>query len=898
MRIPKPAKPACWAANHLAGFARVLPFLLLVNIACLQKSCSDQRSGPQVIAGNRDNRILSPFPTDRLTVPDAATPTGLRVDLPIPENIPQLEKQLLQNANQLDGFGLFAPICVRFDQPLDLSSVTPDSCYLVNVEDGTRVPLDFGLGYYPAKLSKQVALFPGDPVHPSLIFPQENRVDHYEDETNCLILRPVIPLKPASRYAVLLTRSLRGLGGDPIEPPPNEPPTEEEFQNATRAMQSMGLAPVDVGFFWTFTTQTLSADLEAIRAGLDGQGSLGWLRKSFLPRISSIRDLEHGLTDGNRYTLEASVAAGAFNLIYQISKILAPKFPELEKDIRPHIGFYSDPENVDYFFFGTYQSPSFRGASDGVFDINRQSGEAAVSSSSVPFLISIPKPTAANNFAKPPYPVVVLGHGLTGSRLMAMSVANRMAAYGWAVACIDFIGHGPQIQFYQLMTKVKSLEGTWRWLVKPALSALGLLAGCLANPFDPYSELVEKVFSCGLLGVLFTDGRSTDMNGDGLLDPGAAFFSPNFFQMRDILRQCVVDEMQFVRVLRALGTDWNQNGKLDRAEGDVDGDGVLDLGGPIVPIRYAGISLGAILGSVLVAVDPAIQTAVLNVGGGGLADVMFRTKMLDEYFLRHVIDQVFGVTVVGQPVGNQLLVTFNNDPPEKAFWSVPFPLPKSFEIFNTTKNLWETADAAHGDSFAVSIASDVGDSLEVSAQSFAGKPTEKSLASPFQGLGVPRHRPRTRETLMLLEWIVEPGDPVCYAPCWWQCPLDGVPEKRVLMQLSCGDPVVPISAGVALARAAGLISPERMGELVSLGVPQGANVPVDLLLPPESAHFRALRFHTAGKHAYVLGDNKTAPEDATQYALAAQDQMAAFIASDGLVVKEHPIFGLVLEDDN
>jgi len=74
-------------------------------------------------------------------------------------------------------------------------------------------------------------------------------------------------------------------------------------------------------------------------------------------------------------------------------------------------------------------------------------------------------------------------------------------------------------------------------------------------------------------------------------------------QVRDAFRQTNVDQMALVHAIRT-GID-------------VDGDGESEL--DPAGLSYLGVSLGGILGGVFIAVDPFVQTAVLNVAGGRVA---------------------------------------------------------------------------------------------------------------------------------------------------------------------------------------------------------------------------------------------------------------------------------------
>jgi len=861
---------------------------------CINKTCQEEADGPVVVVGNRENRLLTPFPSDRMTLPDPTTRTGLRVDLPLPTDANQLETSLVQQSNNLDGFGCFAPLCVRFDRPIDLTTVLPGTVRLVNLSDLSQVPLDLGQGLYPTELAQQVSFFPNDPQVPSLLLKPGNRTWHYEDESNTLIIRPAVPLQPATRHVVLLSRRIRGTNGESIKSPENEPPNQQEFDDYVKAMGALGLTPVEVGFYWNFTTQSITEELETVRAGLDNEGSLSWLGSRFPPRVTTIRDLKWPLMDGDPYTFDSEFLAGLIEVVYQLTKILKPVYPVYEPIIRPYKQFLTDMGNVNYFVYGNFDSPNFQPT----MQIDAAKGLAETKSESIPFMVSVPKPTAANNYAQPPYPVVVLGHGLSASRLQTVLMANRMAAQGLAVMCVDLVGHGPLL--YDFNKRLKELPEPWRTLIRPTLVTLGLILGTPVNPFAPYPEVVDQVAGNGLLAAITGEGRAIDVDGDGYLDPAAAMFWSDFFRTRDAFRQNVVDLMQCVRVARNFGRDWNGNRKIDREEGDFNNDGIPDVGGPTLPITYSGMSLGSLLGGVLMGVDPMVRTAVLNVGGGGLADLMFRTSLLNEDFIRFVIRDVYGLAVVGVPSEGSVQFRFNTLP--TTFWDLPASKIAQVSVRNKAKNRVESSTAGSDGAFSVVMLCDKDDPLEVTVTSKDGEVQTKEIPAPVQGLGLRRAVQRTREMYMLLEWFMERADAICYAPHWWKKPLKGVPEKRVLMQVVAGDTTVNVSSGMALARAAGLISPERMRMLVDAGIVRGENVNVDTYLPFESTQYRALRIQTGGSHAYLIGgsqDPGDKPMDKqTEFAKRTQDQMAIFLRTDGAAIPEFPIFQEVIPFSN
>ncbi len=103
----------------------------------------------------------------------------------------------------------------------------------------------------------------------------------------------------------------------------------------------------------------------------------------------------------------------------------------------------------------------------------------------------------------------------------------------------------------------------------------------------------------------YMNNATGEMGPDGVLDPSGALFMnlTSLRTARDNIRQSNVDQMMMVRMLEA-GVDYT-------------GDSVPDL----APMNfvYCGQSLGSITGTNLMAIEPAIKTAVLNVPGGEIS---------------------------------------------------------------------------------------------------------------------------------------------------------------------------------------------------------------------------------------------------------------------------------------
>ncbi len=102
----------------------------------------------------------------------------------------------------------------------------------------------------------------------------------------------------------------------------------------------------------------------------------------------------------------------------------------------------------------------------------------------------------------------------------------------------------------------------------------------------------------------YMNNATGEMGPDGQLDPSGALFInlKSLRTGRDNIRQSNIDQMMMVKMLEA-GVDYT-------------GDGVPDL----APMNfvYCGQSLGSITGTNLMAIEPAVKTAVLNVPGGAI----------------------------------------------------------------------------------------------------------------------------------------------------------------------------------------------------------------------------------------------------------------------------------------
>jgi pimeloyl-ACP methyl ester carboxylesterase len=197
----------------------------------------------------------------------------------------------------------------------------------------------------------------------------------------------------------------------------------------------------------------------------------------------------------------------------------------------------------------------------------------ATSTQTVPMIVTLPNSHSGR--AKPPggWPVVIFQHGITRNRTDAFAIAGTLAAQGWAVVAIDLPLHG--------------ITDT-------------------TNPFyvgnTPFAQIGarERTFDMD-----FENNASGAPGPDGVIDPSGSWFInlSGLLSSRDNLRQGVADLFELAHAVPSMHFD---------ASTDFDG----------ARIAFVGQSLGSIVGTMFVQIDPNVTTALLSVPGGGIARLL------------------------------------------------------------------------------------------------------------------------------------------------------------------------------------------------------------------------------------------------------------------------------------
>lgn len=813
-----------------------------------------------------------PLPNDFATRFDATSPTKRRVNASMLAPT-KWERGTREEIDKLDGWGTYQTITVGFQKTLDLQNIArrhqgddydpaDDVAYLIDITPDSpdfceRVPLDVGEGNFPTVLERKEyfnndrdseqlpfedreedanrngKLDLGEDLdmdgvldHPNVLTPGQSAfetMEWYERETNTLLLKPVLPLRENTTYAVVLTRRLVDEDGRPVRSPfmyVNHASQTQQLQPLEGCLPKFGLGLEDVSFTWAYSTMSVSRDFKVIRDGLYGLGPLQRLSTEYPAKVAELFQVR----EGDRSTNVRIVPTTQF-----ISQL-----PEILKALnggrlRPADQALLDAHKfVDFHAVFSIDSPQFFRRVDSeekplplykqTFELDPLTGAAFTRSERSYIWLTVPKNR------KGPAPVVILGHGYTGNKLDPLIYGGFFARMGLACIGMENVSHGIDLpdtekQVLGGLFKSRGMEGF-------------------------FNAIVEK-------------DRAFDQNNDGRKDSGADFWTSYISHTRDVVRQSAIDYMQLVRIMKQFdgSTTWefdvNRDGnRTNDLAGDFDGDGVVDIGGT-GSINITGGSLGGIMSALMAGLEPQIDVAIPVAGGAGLPDIGVRSI---QGGVREAVNlRMLGpllVTVPNQQNPSQLelwqVLPNLNDTGRVKLATVPVNLKDgdTAVLHNLTSKESRCFRVNANGSLRAALASDKNDLYRFEVYDGALPPKERDgctvpegavakwtlttfdfdfkwegvdrkagepLAALSDGFGFRRNSPEIRRFMGLAQLAIDQGDPVNYLPNVERHRIltYGTGETvstRLLVVNTVGDMNVPVATGTAIARAAGFIS--------------------------------------------------------------------------------------------
>jgi pimeloyl-ACP methyl ester carboxylesterase len=198
----------------------------------------------------------------------------------------------------------------------------------------------------------------------------------------------------------------------------------------------------------------------------------------------------------------------------------------------------------------------------------------ATSTQLIPVVMTLPNANSGKTRPAAGWPVVIFQHGITRNRTDMFAISATLAAQGFAVIAIDAPLHG-------ITDKTSPF-----YIGNSPFAA----AGARERTFD-------LDFSNNATGAPGPDGK-IDSSGGYFINLQALLTS------RDNLRQANSDLMELTRAIPGIS--------LDGATTVFDGS----------RIAFVGQSLGSIIGTAFMAMEPHVTVGVLNVPGGGVVRLL------------------------------------------------------------------------------------------------------------------------------------------------------------------------------------------------------------------------------------------------------------------------------------
>jgi len=548
---------------------------------------------------------------------------------------------------------------------------------------------------------------------------------------------------------------------------------------------------------------------------------------------------------------------------------------------------------IDHFAIGNFKSPFFiTGGPKGTdptasFDLDYRTGQGKQYSDTVQFMIAVPKQTPQH---KQPFPIAYYGHGYTSSMVESLGFAGSLAEQGIATVGMNAVFHGLDLdetdkQLARALFKGACegpfssafLEGRYRDLNGDGIADSG---GDYWTSYLFHTRDVVRQSAIDLLQMfrIFEsyDGKKLDTmqsaedpkaktiagdwDGDGTPDVGGP--DNQFYAWGQSLGGILAPFVAALdpKVIAAAPTS-GSGGLLDVGARTIQGGafegiylrnfGPLVVGVPAsqyydstgnhphtackqneISLRFIMIDVNSTAEVEFSCFDPAASTGGAGLPQGGTV-LVTNGRTGEARCARMDKDGIFRIGIPTN-VGDKL---------EVQIWDHP-------DIVDRYGDHGCNVDASQGKRIALinhwgpgTVANGAPDPTGQSDQpvcttdggchkfqnTYVG--AGKTLRAMVEGFGYIRQTPTLRRFMGLASNIVDPGDPINYAPYYALKPmLDPFgkvqPPTGVLNIVTVGDMNVPLNSGIALGRAAGAVpfmvpgAAEKYPEYADYATPQ------------------------------------------------------------------------------
>ena len=395
---------------------------------------------------------------------------------------------------------------------------------------------------------------------------------------NTLAIIPTSPLQEMTTYMAVLTNDIKDTEGNDATPDQTyflsqkEDSWLDEDGHSTYSLVDDETAAGLEGL----RQITLGQETAAASMGIDPDDIiLSWTAQteSITPVLKNLRSIARPAPTTVGPTGMDTSAVGGFGLADIYAGIITIPYylgvPSAENPIAPLTDFWTAAPGA---YVAPFDALGLDPTSTNITVANPF--PVLTSMQTVPLMMTVPNEASGHTRPAAGWPVVIYGHGLTGNRSWVLSIADAAAAAGYATIAIDAPLHGISPD-------------------DPALAALYVEN----TPFADFAN--ERTFD-----VDYINNATGAPGPDGIADPSGTHIInlTSTLTSRDNLRQGNAD-LSILAVSIPLIS--------------FDGDALPDLDGST--IQYASISMGSMLGTPFMAVEPTVTNAFLSVPMGGIA---------------------------------------------------------------------------------------------------------------------------------------------------------------------------------------------------------------------------------------------------------------------------------------
>jgi hypothetical protein len=351
----------------------------------------------EALYGAAADTFLTPYPSDRYTVPDATTATKLRVHLDATTTKDPFIAAYPVTADELsamDGFSTAGGVIVSFSAPIDIHGIVTDEAAEPPVTDPPRDADAY------TKKGSPFLLVDVDPLSPEHgkargLLPRwwaQAKDSYYTTDEFTLVAQPATPLLPGTRYAFIVTDALKSANGGAI----------------TRSA----------------ATEKLLAGEDKSAYGAEVQAALGEIEKST------------GVARGDVRLVTAFTTASILDESLATAKRARTQPPPaLLEDWSVEMPMTAPDKRVR--FRAVFETPEYRRPlPDGKWEIK---DGAPVVQKKVGLEVFL---AFADATKSGPRPIVIFAHGLGGTKDGNWGTTERLAELGAAVIAIDSPEHG------------------------------------------------------------------------------------------------------------------------------------------------------------------------------------------------------------------------------------------------------------------------------------------------------------------------------------------------------------------------------------------------------------------------------------------------------------------------